>query len=87
MTAVVRAAFVLILSAAVLHAQAEPALDDVLARVHAYLAEYAKQLPAMVATERYQQRIGSGMRRNQRLLVSDYGLIQVQGDSEWLGFR
>jgi len=82
-----RAAVVLVLSAALLHAQAEPTLDDVLARVHAYLAEYAKQLPAMIATERYQQRIGSGMRRNQRLLVSDYGLIQVQGDSEWLGFR
>jgi hypothetical protein len=82
-----RAAVVLILSAAMLHAQAEPALDDVLARVHAYLAEYAKQLPAIIATERYQQRIGSGMRRNQRVLVSDYGLIQVQGDSEWLGFR
>ena len=41
----------------------------------------------MIATERYQQRVGSGMRRNQRVLVSDYGLIQVQGDSEWLGFR
>ena len=27
------------------------------------------------------------MRRNQRLLLSDYGLIQVPGDSEWLGFR
>jgi len=81
------AAVVVALSAALLHAQGEPTLDEVLARVHAYLAEYAKQLPAMIATERYQQRIGSGMRRNQRLLVSDYGLIQVQGDSEWLGFR
>ena len=78
---------ILALSTALVNAQAEPALDDVLARMHAYLNEYAKQLPAMIATERYQQRFGSGMRRSQRLLISDYGLIQVQGDSEWLGFR
>ena len=83
----VRLAAAVVLSAALLHAQAEPALDAVLERVHAYLAAYAKQLPAIIATERYQQRVGSGMRRNQRVLVSDYGLIQVQGDSEWLGFR
>ncbi len=82
-----RAAIMLALSASLLHAQAEPTLDEVLTRVRAYLTEYAKQLPAMIATERYEQRIGSGMRRNQRVLMSDYGLIQVQGDSEWLGFR
>ena len=78
---------ILAVSTALLNAQAEPALDDVVARMHAYLDEYAKQLPAMIATERYQQRFGSGMRRSQRLLISDYGLVQVQGDSEWLGFR
>ncbi len=78
---------IIALSTALLHAQTEPGLEDVLGRMHAYLNEYAKQLPAMIATERYQQRFGSGMRRSQRLLVSDYGLIQVQGDSEWLGFR
>ncbi len=77
----------LALSTPLLHAQAEPALEVVLGRMHAYLKDYAKQLPAMIATERYQQRFGSGMRRSQRLLMSDYGLIQVQGDTEWLGFR
>ncbi len=77
----------LALSTALLHAQAEPALDVVLGRMHRYLKDYAKQLPAMIATERYQQRFGSGMRKSQRLLMSDYGLIQVQGDTEWLGFR
>lgn len=82
-----RALLVAVAIASVLHAQAEPSLDDVVARMHAYLAEYAKHLPAMIATERYQQRVGSGMRRNQRNLVSDFGLIQVQGDSQWLGFR
>ena len=77
----------LALSTALLHAQAEPTLEVVLGRMHAYLKDYAKQLPAMIATERYQQRFGSGMRKSQRLLMSDYGLIQVQGDTEWLGFR
>jgi len=77
----------LALSTALLQAQAEPTLEAVLGRMHAYLKDYAKQLPAMIATERYQQRFGSGMRKSQRLLMSDYGLIQVQGDSEWLGFR
>jgi hypothetical protein len=82
-----RIALVLALSTALLHAQAEPALEVVLGRMHAYLKDYAKQLPAMIATERYQQRFGSGMKKSQRLLMSDYGLIQVQGDNEWLGFR
>jgi hypothetical protein len=79
-------ALIVVLSAALAHAQAEPTLDQVMARVHAYLAEYAKQLPAMIATERYHQRFGS-RRSGQRLLISEFGLIQVQGDSEWLGFR
>jgi hypothetical protein len=70
-----------------IHAQAEPSLDAVVARMHAYLRDYAKQLPAMIATEKYEQRAGSGMRRQRRLLESDFGLIQVPGDAEWLGFR
>jgi hypothetical protein len=75
------------LATALVRAQAEPTLEVVLGRMHAYLKDYAKQLPAMIATERYQQRFGSGMKKSQRLLMSDYGLIQVRGDSEWLGFR
>jgi len=81
------AAAVALCSTVLLHAQADPALEDVLGRMRTYLAAFAKQLPAMIATERYQQRFGSGMRRSQRVLISDYGFIQVQGDSEWLGFR
>jgi len=65
----------------------DPSLDRVLLRMHAYLADYAKHLPAMIATERYEQRAGSGSRRQRRLLESDFGLIQVPGDAEWLGFR
>jgi hypothetical protein len=81
------AALIVMLSTVLLHAQTPPTLEAVVGRMHAYLEEYAKQLPAIIATEHYRQRIGSGMRRNQRVLVSDYGLVQVTGDSEWLGFR
>ena len=70
-----------------IHAQTEPSLETVVARMHAYLRDYAKHLPAMIATERYEQRAGSGARRQRRLLESDFGLIQVPGDAEWLGFR
>jgi len=68
-------------------AQADPTLERVIARMHAYLADYARSLPALIATEKYEQSAGSGMRRQRRLLESDFGLIQVQGDAQWLGFR
>jgi hypothetical protein len=70
-----------------LHAQAPPTLDDVLQRMRAYLADYASHLPAVIAAEKYQQRSGSGVRAQRRLLESDYGIVQVPGDLEWLGFR
>ena len=75
-----------VLSAGV-HAQAPATIEDVLQRMRAYLAEYANHLPAIIATERYDQRIGSGMRRQQRRLESDFGFIQVAGASAWFGFR
>lgn len=71
----------------VLHAQAELPLDTVLQRMRAYLTNYASTLPAVIATEKYNQRAGSGARRKPRYLESDYGLIQLQGYPGWLGFR
>ena len=71
----------------VLHAQGEPSLDSVLTRMRAYLADYARTLPSVIATEKYDQRAGSGARRKPRHLESDYGLIQLRGDPGWLGFR
>jgi hypothetical protein len=68
-------------------AQTDPLLDQVLQRMRAYLTDYARHLPAMIATEKYEQRAGSGVRRQRRLLESEFGLIQVPGDPEWLGFR
>jgi hypothetical protein len=76
-----------LLMAVPLRAQAPPTLDDVLARMRTYLTEYAKHLPAVIATEKYQQRAGSGVRAQRRTLESDYGIIQLPGDLEWLGFR
>jgi hypothetical protein len=81
------AAILFLLSPALLCAQTALSVEQVVARMHAYLNEYATQLPAIVATERYHQRFGSGRRNSRRVLVSDYGLVQVSGDSEWLGFR
>lgn len=81
------AAMVLALCA-VLQAQATPpTLEDVLREMRAYIADYANRLPAMIATERYHQRAGSGVRAQQRRLESEYGIIRVPGDLEWLGFR
>jgi hypothetical protein len=78
---------VAVLLFATLSAQAGPALDQVLERMRAYLVDYAKHLPAVIAAEKYQQRSGSGVRAQRRLLESDYGIIQLPGDLEWLGFR
>lgn len=80
------AALLLALSTSI-YAQTEPSLDTVVARMHAYLRDYARHLPATIATEKYEQRAGTGVRRQRRLLESDFGLIQVPGDTEWLGFR
>jgi hypothetical protein len=73
--------------AATLNAQEPPTLEDVLQRMRAYLADYAHDLPAMIATEHYEQRDGSGLHHDQRQLISDYALIQIPGEPKWLGFR
>ena len=78
---------VALLLPATLHAQTQPTLDAVLEQMRGYLAGYAKHLPAVIAAEKYQQRSGSGVRAQRRLLESEYGIIQLPGDLEWLGFR
>lgn len=81
------AAAVAVALAASPRAQTDAALGDVLKALHTYLADYSRHLPAMIATEHYEQRIGSGSRaRNRRLLISDFGLVQLAG-TPWLGFR
>jgi hypothetical protein len=59
-------------------------LDVVLARLHQYLGDYAELLPATVAVERYQQRVGTIERV---LLESEFGIVRVPNHPQWLGFR
>jgi hypothetical protein len=59
-------------------------LEVVLARLHQYLRHYAEVLPATVAVERYQQRVGTSERV---LLESEFGIVRVPNNPQWLGFR
>ncbi len=62
----------------------EVTLEVVLARLHQYLRDYAEILPATVAFERYQQRVGTSERV---LLESEFGIVRVPNNPQWLGFR
>ena len=81
------AVVLLLLNGVMVSAQGKPTLDDVLGRMRSYISEYATQLPATIAEERYEQRVGSGVRYRRRILESEYGIVRVPGDTEWLGFR
>jgi len=59
-------------------------LEVVLARLHRYLRDYAELLPATVAVERYQQRVGTFERVQ---LESEFGIVRVPNHPQWLGFR
>jgi hypothetical protein len=62
-------------------------VDGVVRRMQEYLSEYARHLPALIATEKYEQLAGLGARRQRRLLESDFGFIQVPNDPQWMGLR
>jgi hypothetical protein len=70
-------------------AQAPPTLAVVLSRLHAYLVEYGEEYSATIATERYRQTSGraNDPLHREALLESDFGIIRVPGDAQWLGFR
>ena len=55
-----------------------------LERLHHYLNDYAKLLPATIAIERYQQSFESHARV---LLESEFGIVRVPNHPQWLGFR
>lgn len=82
-TAAVRAVLLLVLATRVLVAQ-DLTLGVVLERLHQYLRDYAELLPATVAVERYQQRVGI---RERALLESEFGIVRVPNNPQWLGFR
>ena len=59
-------------------------LAVVLERMHQYLRDYADLLPATIAIERYNQRVGS---RERAELESEFGIVRVPNNPQWLGFR
>jgi hypothetical protein len=73
-------------------AQSSVSVDDVLARMGAYLVEYESQLSSVVAEESFSQRVDyprsmSTFRSVTRRLESEVGFIRLPGNAEWLGFR
>ena len=63
-------------------AAASPSLSDLLARTAAYLEDYERKLPTVIAEEEYRQ---SGV-GSVRTLHSDIMLVDL-GNSEWVEFR
>lgn len=89
-------------ASALLRAQETPsALDLLLARAAAYLADYEAKLSSVVAEERYEQTVqyyassysggritsGGNLWQRRRKLVSDYLLVKVSGLAGWQPFR
>lgn len=66
-----------------------PALPDVLARLKAYLSTYGEEYSATVAIERYRQTAGrfSTVFYREAQLESEFGIVRVPGQGQWVGFR
>ena len=79
----VTSVLLLLLAARALLAQ-DVTLAVVLARLHQYLRDYAELLPATIAIERYNQRVGACERVE---LESEFGIVRVPNNPQWLGFR
>ena len=75
---------------------AEPDLKTVLRRAAQYAEDYHQRFTALVAEERYVQRVGPGSPRGiaprpfeqERTLISDYVIVRdFAGSNSWLGVR
>jgi hypothetical protein len=75
---------------------AEPDLKTVLQRAAQYTEDYHQRFTALVAEERYIQRVGPGSARGvaprpfeqERTLISDYVIVRdFAGSNSWLGVR
>jgi hypothetical protein len=73
-------------------------LESVLERLSEYLRVYEKQLTAITADERYEQRATMpgytyvspalrALRMRQRQLDSEMAFVRLPGDAEWAGYR
>ena len=63
-----------------------PSLRDVLVRATRYVDALHGQLSALVAEERYEQRVRGGGGARRRLLRSDFLLIPPEGATGTMGF-
>lgn len=75
----------LLVPPAALTAQQRPAVEDLLARGAAYVAEFVSTFSNVVAEERYAQRLIQ--ERLNRTLGSDFLIVQVPGTVVWQSFR
>jgi hypothetical protein len=69
-----------------------PTLDDVLARLGDYVADYGERLANVVSEETYRQQIpvptaASLGKPARRTLHSDYALVRVEARNAWVGYR
>ena len=63
-------------------------LEDVLEAASAYVRQYEAELGAMIADERYDQKMSASRRRDTRQrLDSHFLFLRLPGTNEWLGFR
>src|SRR4030095_6613963 len=63
--------------------QSPPSFGDVMGRVAEYLKAYGREYSATVATERYEQADGA----RSVMLESEFGIMKLAGNAQWLGFR
>lgn len=82
---------VLLLQAGLAGAQApaEPALDEVLGRIGAYVAGYGARASLVVSVEKYTQSValeGVTSLPKPRQLVAEFALVKT-ADGSWIGFR
>jgi hypothetical protein len=82
----------LIMIAALAVAQAQPSLDTLLDRMHAYLLEYEPRISELIADETLTQSarendVFGDVGQNRRLLQSEIAFMRLPGDGPWLGYR
>ena len=70
-------------------AQAPASVKDVMRRVAAYVDSYGERAAIVVATEHYTQRAhrAAPSMPQQRQIVADFAIVQVEGIRGWQGFR
>lgn len=67
----------------------DPAVDEVMARVGRYVAEYGQQASLIIGTEHYEQQLlnAPSGEVSRRRLVSEFALVRTADVAGWVGFR